>query len=312
MPKVLFIVGKGRSGTTLVDELLGQVDGFVSTGELRYLWQWGLVDGYPCSCGRHVTKCPLWSGVLARLGAGPERAADLARLTAQALAWARIPWSLTVPRQRNRSTVIDRYSDLMGELYAAIADETGARVIVDSTKWPAHPGLFGHVDGVDPYGLHITRDPRAVANSYKRGKSTAEDHPDMPRYGAFHSATSWAARNLMVELARGPLDRGRVKHVRYEDLVRAPDRWLDDIVTQMGETYDRSPFLDGHRVRISGNHLVGGNPDRFHRSTVEVRPDERWRAEIRSSDALLVTVLTAPLLRRYGYGWSFRQSRPPT
>ena len=33
--KVLFIGGYGRSGSTLLDRLLGQIDGFVSVGEVR-------------------------------------------------------------------------------------------------------------------------------------------------------------------------------------------------------------------------------------------------------------------------------------
>ncbi len=36
--RVLFIAGPGRSGSTLLDLLLGQIDGFTSTGELRLIW----------------------------------------------------------------------------------------------------------------------------------------------------------------------------------------------------------------------------------------------------------------------------------
>ena len=61
---VLYIAGPGRSGSTLLDTMLGQIDGFVSVGELRNLWARGLGDGWPCGCGAAVRDCPFWSSVL--------------------------------------------------------------------------------------------------------------------------------------------------------------------------------------------------------------------------------------------------------
>src|SRR6266542_1121845 len=41
-PTVLFIGGYSRSGSTLLDLLLGQLPGFFSSGELAYIWSHGL------------------------------------------------------------------------------------------------------------------------------------------------------------------------------------------------------------------------------------------------------------------------------
>src|SRR5205823_1051409 len=49
-PKVLYIAGPGRSGSTVLDQVLGELPGFVSTGELQALWQRGLVERRPCGC----------------------------------------------------------------------------------------------------------------------------------------------------------------------------------------------------------------------------------------------------------------------
>src|SRR2546423_11254588 len=58
-PKILYIAGWGRSGTTLFDNILGQLDGFFSGGELRYVW-----EGRLCGCGVLVSECEIWSEVL--------------------------------------------------------------------------------------------------------------------------------------------------------------------------------------------------------------------------------------------------------
>ena len=62
--KILFISGWGRSGSTLLDRLLGQIEGFHSAGEIRYLWDRGLLDDRPCGCGQPVRRCEVWSQAL--------------------------------------------------------------------------------------------------------------------------------------------------------------------------------------------------------------------------------------------------------
>ena len=49
--RVLVIGGWGRCGSTLLDMLLGEIDGFVSAGEVRELWLRGCVEDRPCGCG---------------------------------------------------------------------------------------------------------------------------------------------------------------------------------------------------------------------------------------------------------------------
>ena len=54
MTKILYVAGWGRSGTTLLDNVLGQVEGFVSTGELHNIWQRGLVEPAWVTAGGHA------------------------------------------------------------------------------------------------------------------------------------------------------------------------------------------------------------------------------------------------------------------
>jgi hypothetical protein len=50
--RVLYIGGWGRSGSTLLDLILGQAPGVFSAGEVREIWQSGLVENRPCGCER--------------------------------------------------------------------------------------------------------------------------------------------------------------------------------------------------------------------------------------------------------------------
>jgi len=60
---VLYIGGWGRSGSTLLAHVLGEVPGFVSVGELRYVWQAGPGANELCGCGLQFAECPFWTAV---------------------------------------------------------------------------------------------------------------------------------------------------------------------------------------------------------------------------------------------------------
>src|SRR3954466_8311379 len=64
--RVLSIVGPGRSGTTILGNILGEVQGITNAGELRWLWRRGLMEQRPCGCGLPPVECPRWSVVLDR------------------------------------------------------------------------------------------------------------------------------------------------------------------------------------------------------------------------------------------------------
>jgi len=64
--KVLFIAGEGRSGSTIIGDILGQIEGFFSVGELFYVWDRGLIQNWRCSCGLSFEECPVWSEVIAQ------------------------------------------------------------------------------------------------------------------------------------------------------------------------------------------------------------------------------------------------------
>src|SRR6476659_9772003 len=65
-PRVLFIAGPARSGSTLLAMLLGATDGMVDTGELNYAWRTVFLRNEYCGCGRRFRDCRFWSAVVDR------------------------------------------------------------------------------------------------------------------------------------------------------------------------------------------------------------------------------------------------------
>jgi hypothetical protein len=303
-PKVLYLVGWGRSGTTLMDNVLGSHAGVFTAGEVTMLWELGLLERRRCGCGVPVPECDFWAAVLRRAfdGGLPDPARMLG-LRRGPLAVARTPALVAGARSGRLAPGAAEYADVLSRLYRAAAAETGSRVVVDASKRPPDAVLAAAAPGVEPYLLHMVRDPRACAYSWQRRKddpSTATPSL-MWRHGRLMNAGHWVSWNALAERAARAYPAGRYLRVRYEDFMAAPRETVARVFALLDEPVHDSPFHDGTTVTLPGNHTIAGNPGRFRTGTVTIRLDDEWRAAQRPLDRRVTTAASLPWLRRYGY-----------
>lgn len=300
--RVLYIAGLGRSGSTILANSLGQVEGFFSAGELNFIWKHNVLENRLCGCGTPFRECPVWQEIFRRAFGGMD-AVDARRMISLQASGARTRHVLPmlVPAGRRRiASRLREYLANTGRLYRAMAEVTGSRVIVDSSKEPAYGYAVGMIPGVDLRVVHLIRDPRAAAYSWLRKKEQpdSETRRYMFRMGPGRSAVLWDAWNLSAEA----LWRGRsYLRLRYEDFVAAPGPALRSVLDLAGEPEAPLPLVGEREVKLGVSHTVSGNPNRFETGAVELRPDERWRSGMTPRDRALATALTLPLLPRYGY-----------
>jgi hypothetical protein len=302
-PKVLVIIGRGRSGSTILANLLGELDGFFSAGELFNVFKRGLVMGHTCGCGRPVASCPLWSKVLRRALSAPRGDIEPAEVVEWqkkvAGAAADTRRLLKIRSREEASKELDSYVSLLGRLYGALSKETGAQVIVDSSKRPPHGACMHLVPGITPLFVQLVRDARAVA--FSRGRLKHGGDKDMRVEGPASNAIGWMRRNLHSEAVRRRHPKGDSLLLRYEDFVASPRRALEEIVRLAGEEPGNLPLSDEGTATLGSNHSVSGNPSRFQTGAVALRLDDEWLRAQRFKDRLVTTALTWPLLLRYGY-----------
>jgi hypothetical protein len=298
--KVLFIGGYGRSGSTLLDRVLGQVPGFLSVGELRHVFQEGFVENRRCGCGEQFRACDFWGAVTRRAFGtldGPELA-ELMELKGRVDRWwlgAQLGGRLGTRRRRRD---VDRYRDVLRRLYAAIAAESGAAVLIDSSKDVSHGYALRGLDAeLDLHVLHLVRDSRAVAWSWQRRKFNPGNDEDMNRYSLLRTSAEWSAINALTRLHRPT--GARYATLRYADFAADPAAAVDRVLAFLGESGRPNPVRD-HTVHLGLDHTAAGNPNRFRQGEVEITPDEEWREAMPTTGRLLVTTLTAPGLVRYG------------
>src|SRR5207248_47814 len=146
------------------------------------------------------------------------------------------------------------------------------------------------------------------AFSWTNRKARAElgDKAYMPRLPAHYAALGWAAKNLQADMLR--MQRCRHIFLRYEDLVARPAFEVNKILREMG----RPAISPDHNGIFHAplSHGIWGNPDRWssYMHGIKVTEDQRWVTGLSKRDFAVTTLLSAPLLKWYGYQL-FRSSR---
>jgi hypothetical protein len=314
--KVLYIAGWDRSGSTILDQILGQLPGFFSVGELVDLWDRG--PEAVCGCGRMMKDCELWQQVFVDAFGAALETIDFSEFEKQRrnCARSRHLFALSRPNwRRPLNPASESYAQVLARLYRAIERVTGARVLVDSSKQPAHAHLLQMSGVADLHIVHLIRDPRGCAFSYQRRKP----HPALKggHFPPMHPAKNslhWIVANLAAEMIAEGNGR-RYMRLRYEDFIRTPRDTIYRLAEFSGETVSQLPFASHNTVLLQPLHGVSGNSVRFQTGTVELKLDEQWKSEMAMRHKMIVTALTSLMLPKYGYrfgmnGRAYSEGRP--
>ncbi len=304
--RVLYIGGVGRSGSTLLDRLLGQAPGWCSLGEVRDLWRRGVLEDRLCGCGARFSACPMWNAVgeVAYGGWSRGDAESIMRLAGSVNRLRRVPQLVRPVRSSRFGRQLREYAAVLEALYRAVSEVTGARVLVDSSKAPSYALVLHRVPSVDLKVAHLVRDSRGMAYSWTKTAVRPDADPvaNMARLHPVRSAARWLSRNLLVDRFNSlgiPTRRWR-----YEDLVRAPEKVLGaiaELAEKESAAVDWGAIVGPGEAKLAPAHTVQGNPMRMRVGAVAMRVDDAWETELPARHARVVTALTWPLLRRYHY-----------
>ena len=283
--------GSGRSGTTLVNMVLGGHPRGAALGEVKSLPA-RLAGPDPTPCRSCDDDCHVWSrdfaeGLVRRHWPGHGGAGD--RIARHPLA------------RRARRTLGLRPDNL----FDAVFRRSGADVLFDSSKgadWVE--GRMGEVrrDGVaTPFFVFVTRDGRAVLHSFRRRQ------PDVP---AQVQIDRWTRQMAQFERIYDRMPPSQRLRVSYEALTRDPEGQTRRICDALGLDYDPAML----RYWEHEHHALGGNkgthllvhrsrgtdleanprllPDRRRREHylahgLAIREDDRWRRDIDPDDLAL-------------------------
>lgn len=296
--KVLYIAGPSRSGSTILSNILGEIDGFFNAGELIDIWDRG-ING-KCGCGNAMNGCNIWKKVM-NASFNNAETIDLNEMIRQRDRYAhsyRLTGLSLIPGSKHRLLKdTDRYRKCLNKLYGSIQSVVGSKIIIDSSKNTGYAFLLNSLPTIDLFVVHLVRDPRATAYSWMRKKiGLWQTHP-------VESSLNWAMRNLSSEIFQKHLKK-KYMRLRYEDFIGSPQETIKHIIKFVNETAQDLPFYGDHEVKLNVNHSIYGNPNRFQTGFLKLKLDDEWQV-MKKKDQLIVGLLTWPYMIKYGYYSAF-------
>ena len=266
MAKLIYIGGYGRSGSTLLEYLLTAHPDVVACGEVeRHLRRFGRKK--ICTCGRPMQDCPVW--------------ADFRHKTGRVKGFDHVQLTLALLKH-----VSPRY-----------------KVMVDSSKTSGSPAFdlfpLWRKLGADFLLVQIVRDARGVSWSAMRtALRPKKKRKDYRLTAALRATFGWMAANLACEAFRWRHPENTMR-VYYEDLVRAPEKVVGEILERVVLA---SPVSLDNIAGNDNRHQLHGNAMRFKPLLPsELKEDVAWKTAMPKVYRRLVSVLCWPLLRRYRY-----------
>ncbi|MCK5878093.1 MAG: sulfotransferase [Candidatus Marithrix sp.] len=251
--KIIYIISTGRSGSTILDILLGNGEDILSCGELnRYI----IREGSP-TYWRHKKGSPtlvFWENIKAKLEDKFSTKIDFKKLNELVLKYEY--HSDFFSFNTDDFTI---YSDFVTKLNTTIFENIEQSIIVDSSKYPARALKLAKILDCEIDFIYLQRDPRGVVKSFSK-------------QGLAQSPKSWLAANIYYLsvnlLCKFAIFKLRKKHkvikVNYELLVEQPVATLEFIqqelqlnlqpVIEKVKTDDFltvGPLFEGNRMRMT-------------------------------------------------------------
>lgn len=319
---LIYVLAASHSGSTLLAMLLGAHRDTCSVGELNAR-NIGDPDRYRCSCGAGIRQCGFWQSVHDRMAAcGTPFEITNAGMDVRSGASA---FERRLLQPLHRGPVLERLRDAALHLAAGwrhrqaeilrcnqlliqtVGELYGAQWVVDASKIGIRLKYLLRDPALDVRVVHLIRDGRAVALTYRNPDEYADARDPQRRGGGSGTGRSqpvrsmraaareWRRSNEEAECILRRLDPAQWIEVCYEALCAD----VDGALARMFRHFQLDPERRVENFRERCRHVVG-NGMRFDASR-EIRCDERWRDVLTASDLEEFDAVAGVLNRRYGY-----------
>ena len=304
--KVVYIVGSSRSGSTILNILLGNIDGVFAAGELNHYMLTAKNSVEYCSCGELVTNCKFWTNVL---NIAEQQIEGDASVFEDQLRFFE-NWRSLLPKRNSgrRKELKRKYADYSDAYFNAIFQVSGKNILVDASKSPVR--LFNLLNSSrhDYKIIHSVRDPRAVCVSLNRSlqkdvkKGIQKNLPGRP---FFRTIKELYLISLLSVLARFRAPKGCYLRVRHEDLISDTKSTVDQLQTFLGIDSQGLATLLAEGGELHQSHNVAGNRLRMQSAIRVSSIGDPWYKDLSNTKALLLAIAVTPLqlFFRYPFKW---------
>ncbi len=292
--QMAFVLSDMRSGSTLLDQLLGAHPDIMSLGELHWLPAYVTQDRsiydpdheLVCTCGRTVNDCVFWSQVARTFG----RPLDSLHLrpifsAAEKRLLERLPRAFRYEMLQDLFVGTAMVKDTLA-LAECLFEVSGRSNLVDSSKSTFRFRAIYDSRHLQTRGLILTRDYRAVVHSKMKRGHTLES-----------AAKGWRSKMSQISALTDDLPRAHIFQLSYESLCEDPA----GVLTRLCE-FLQLQFAPVMLERPTcGTHHIGGSPSKFDQARVKIERDRSYENAFSTAELSLLAKLVGGVAERWGY-----------
>jgi len=306
---IIYIAGRGHSGSTILDILLSQSKDIHSSGQIAA----GLsreAKGSVCSCGESTTTCGFWVNVKNEYEKDQEfHWQEMANESGKQAVFSSFPVTILSVFITEKLRKLGKANS---DLFSAISKVSNRKWVLDSSKSTPRALLILDTNKTSKV-VHLVRDPRQVILShYWRFENWDGHFTTMRKTFKLHSSfipliiiftsISWMIGNLILHTFR-LFYKDRMYLVRYEDLCDNTENTLTSLAAWLNISIDEVITLIRNKQPMKIGHYIGGNRIRMKKEIVfdpslskqsDTREHPKWLFP-------LVTFFCWPMMIYYRY-----------
>ena len=292
---LVYILSTGRSGSTLLDVLLGAQPECWTLGEFQLL-DIGAGRQLQCGCHSLISRCSFWGPLLDRIRQSIRFPLGYFRSgrhpNGKVIRWPLLPSLLTgrplpIHRPAAEAYAISNLTALDEARCAAEQHQDKVTWLIDASKDPYRLFWLQASGHFDIRVVHLVRRPEGFVCNMMRSAGISGVGP-VARY-----ALRWTVDNLIsLVLLWRMFWPDAVRTIHYEKLATDPEGTVGELCTWLNVPFDPQRT---RTTRFAVNHGIAGNRPRWEDLAVVF--EERWRTAMSPLHQRLVTLLTAPLMR---------------
>lgn len=276
---ILYLLGSGRSGTTLIATVLNSTKQIKTLGELHQFYSYTYNDKL-CSCGETISSCEYWGETLKKMNIENEKLKEIETKQNYEEKHKFIPFILLGKKPSNLYQLSQRTQ-------FEFVENHNKKWLLDSSKYISRFLLLKKTTPFNLKGIYVVRDVRGVIHSFEKKVQTPKKPFSTILYyiltNAFGQLICWVNKDVIK--------------LKYEDFIENTPLEIQRIYKcLLNENYNIEYPTDSFKIE----HLIGGNRLKKNKA-IKINKDFEWKNKISRSNQIFYYILCLPfmLINRY-------------
>ena len=308
---LIYIASIGRSGSTLLESMLGAHTQIATCGEL-HIWPHEIELGgvRPCSCGSLVMDCTFWSEMYRRVNPQQQPQPQIhffreRHNAGKTLRLKQLKFFKADQNSLEQDQAVKTYGEnnekIFREFINLTYEQEGYKPtwVVDASKDPYRLLWLVRSQLFNIKVLHIVKRPSAFVYSVTKNWISDSSLAALRHmyYDTARQSVKWSIENYLTsKIAENYLDINDYLLVNYEIFASDPLNTFRLICDKIGCPFEQNAV---DNFRQGSKHTIAGNPMRYEKKGIVL--DEKWKRQLPKLNRFLVESITRFNRSDYGY-----------